>query len=67
MKQVVSLPGGVQERLRAMEAHHRELDERLKELGRRSFLTPNEQLEISEIKKHKLRAKDEMVALRRFL
>lgn len=64
MKQVVSLPGGVEYKLRETEARHRRLDERLKELGRRAYLTPCEQLEIAELKKHKLRAKDEMVALR---
>jgi uncharacterized protein YdcH (DUF465 family) len=67
MKQVVSLRGGLQERLSIAEARHRELDERLRELGRRTFLTPPEQVELAEIKKHKLRAKDEMVALRRVL
>ena len=30
-----------------------------------SFLTPKEQVEVAEIKKHKLRAKDELMALRR--
>lgn len=66
MKQVVSVRG-LEDRLNRVEARHRELEERLKELGRRPHLTPNEQLEIAEIKKHKLRAKDEMVALRRVL
>jgi hypothetical protein len=50
-----------------IEAQHRKLDERLQELGRRPFLTPTEQVEVAEIKKHKLRAKDEMTALRRVL
>ena len=67
MKQVVSLRGGLHERLNRIEAHHRELDERTQELGRRPFLTPREQLELAEIKKHKLRAKDEIDALRRSL
>jgi hypothetical protein len=67
MKQVGSLRSGVQERLSVIEARHRELDERLAELGRRPFLTPREQVEIAEIKKHKLRAKDEMFDLRRGL
>lgn len=48
-----------------MEARHRELDARLKELGRYAHLTPSEQREVTEIKKQKLRAKDEIVALRR--
>lgn len=66
MKQVVSVRGPV-DRLSRIEARHRELEERLRELGRRPHLTPNEQIEIAEIKKHKLRVKDEMVALRRVL
>jgi uncharacterized protein YdcH (DUF465 family) len=53
------------DRLHEVEAHHRALDARLKELGRRTYLTPNEQLEAAEIKKRKLQAKDEMAELRR--
>ena len=67
MKQLVSLSNNLHDRLNKAEARHRALDERLKELGRRAFLTPTEQREITEIKKHKLRTKDEMVALRREL
>jgi len=66
MKHVVSLRG-LEDRLSRVEARHRELDERLRELGRRAHLTPKEQVEIAEIKKHKLRAKDEIAALRREL
>ena len=67
MKQTVSLRGGVEQRLTSIEAHHRELDERLRELGRRTYLTPREQVEVADLKKHKLRAKDEITALRRYL
>lgn len=71
MKQVVSLrepqSDALQFRLNVAESRHRELDERLKELGRHAYLTPAEQREIAELKKQKLRAKDEMVALRRVL
>ena len=67
MKHVGSLRGGIQQRLSVIEARHRELEERLAELGRRPYLTPREQVEIAEIKKHKLRAKDEMFNLRRAL
>jgi uncharacterized protein YdcH (DUF465 family) len=67
MKQAVSLRGGLEHQLSSMEAQHRKLDERLEELGRRPYLTPREQVEVAEIKKHKLRAKDEMAALRRSL
>ncbi len=65
MKQAVSLRGGLEHHLTSVEAHHRKLDERLQELGRRPFLTPKEQLEVAELKKHKLRTKDELMALRR--
>jgi hypothetical protein len=67
MKQVGSHRVGIQERLSVVEARHRELEERLKELGRRPYLTPREQVEIAEIKKHKLKAKDEMFDLRRLV
>lgn len=68
MKHVVSFPReGLANRLNMAEARHRELDDRLRELGRRAYLTPPEQREIAEIKKHKLRAKDEIAALRKFL
>jgi hypothetical protein len=67
MKQSVFLRGGVEQNLTSIEAHHRALEERLRELGRRPYLTPREQVEVAEIKKHKLRAKDEITALRRGL
>lgn len=71
MKQAVSLRGPKSEgdfhRLTVVEARHRELDARLQELGRRAYLTPPEQREVAEIKKQKLRAKDEITALRRDL
>ena len=50
-----------------MEARHRELDARLSELGRHLYLTPNEQREAAELKKLKLRAKDEIASLRRVM
>ena len=58
---------GIQERIRRMEARHRELDSKIDELGRRALLTPAEQREISELKKHKLHAKDQIAAMRRAL
>jgi hypothetical protein len=63
MKQAVS--PRVEHQLSSIEAQHQKLEDRLRELGRRPFLTPKEQVEIVEIKKHKLRAKDELTALRR--
>jgi uncharacterized protein YdcH (DUF465 family) len=53
-----------EERLVDADSRHRQLDVRLKELGRRAYLTPTEQLEASELKKLKLRAKDELTTLR---
>jgi uncharacterized protein len=71
MKQVVSVrepqSAELQFRLNAIESHHRELDERLRELGRHAYLTPAEQREIAALKKQKLRAKDELAALKRVL
>lgn len=52
-------------RLNAAEARHRELDTRLKQLGKHAFLTPAEQREILELKKQKLQLKDELTALQR--
>jgi uncharacterized protein YdcH (DUF465 family) len=75
MKQVVSSRGAgsprgtstsnAQEQLADAEARHRTLDSRLKELGRRAYLTPTEQREVAELKKHKLLAKDAITELRR--
>jgi uncharacterized protein YdcH (DUF465 family) len=72
MKQIISSSRSlslrnVEERISMIEARHRELDARLRELGRHAFLTPSEQLEAVQIKKHKLKAKDEIAALRRTL
>ncbi|MFO0755841.1 MAG: YdcH family protein [Byssovorax sp.] len=55
---------GIHDRRSLVEAHHRELDHRLKELGKRPHLTPAEQIEIAELKKHKLRVKDELLTLK---
>jgi len=64
MKQVHATDSDA-ERLSLAETRHRELSKRLDELGRRAFLTPAEQLEVAELKKHKLKVKDEIHALRR--
>jgi len=52
-------------RLNEAEARHRALDERLKELARHAYLTPEEQVEVAQLKKQKLKAKDEIHELRR--
>lgn len=52
-------------RLNEAEARHRALDERLQELARHVYLTPEEQVEVAQLKKQKLKAKDEIQELRR--
>ncbi len=71
MRKEVSLDSrntsGIKERIRRMEAQHKELDSRIDELGKRALLTPAEQREIGELKKHKLHFKDQIAAMRRVL
>lgn len=45
------------------QAEHRALDLRLRRLIKRPFLTAEQQLEATELKKRKLRAKEAMLAL----
>lgn len=52
------------DRLKAAESQHRTLDTRIQELTRRAYLTPAEQLELADLKKQKLKLKDEIHALR---
>ncbi len=56
---------GLSENIRRMEARHRALDTRIDELGKRALLTPAEQREIAELKKHKLHTKDQIAAMKR--
>jgi hypothetical protein len=56
-----------QERLRELETMHRMLDDELRYLTRRAYLTPSEQQTARDLKKRKLSAKDELYALRRSL
>lgn len=58
---------GIKERIRRMEVRHREMDDRIDELGKRAILTPTEQREMSELKKRKLAAKDQIAAMKRVL
>lgn len=51
--------------LERLEKKHTTLKARVKELDGRSFLTADEQLEISELKKKKLNVKDEIEEVRR--
>lgn len=48
-----------------IEERHRTLARQVDALERRAFLTPGEQQQISELKKLKLAAKDELFRLRR--
>ncbi|HEY3233865.1 MAG TPA: YdcH family protein [Polyangiaceae bacterium] len=60
MNQVMAI-----ERLTELEQRHRTLAEQVAELGKRAFLTPEEQRQMTDLKKMKLAAKDELFALRR--
>jgi uncharacterized protein YdcH (DUF465 family) len=51
--------------LRRLEDKHREYEERLFDLQRRRFLTEEEQVEETTLKKLKLRIKDEIASIRR--
>ena len=51
------------DRMRELEAEHRNLDERVRTLSRRAYLTPGEQREAAELKRMKLSAKDRLHAL----
>ena len=46
-----------------LRARHDEIEKRLSELERHLSLTPDEQIERSQLKKEKLRAKDRLVQL----
>jgi hypothetical protein len=53
------------DRIRTLEEEHRLLDQRLRALVRRAYLTPDEQREATELKRKKLSAKDELFVLTR--
>jgi hypothetical protein len=55
----------VTDRIRELELRHKNLEVAVSRLGRRAYLTPGEQREIADLKKQKLRAKDQLFALRR--
>ncbi len=46
-----------------LEAEHRALDEKIKEMESKPFLTPEEEMEIKRLKKEKLAKKDKMAQM----
>jgi uncharacterized protein YdcH (DUF465 family) len=53
------------ERAQELEVRHRSLSQEVYRLERRAYLTPNEQREMTNLKKQKLATKDELYAIRR--
>ena len=56
--------GMAEDRLSLLEQKHRNLNEEVDRLERRPYLTPEEQRQVTELKKQKLAAKDEIFAIR---
>ncbi|HLV21002.1 MAG TPA: YdcH family protein [Polyangiaceae bacterium] len=52
------------DRVRTLEQRHRSLSQQVDRLERRAYLTPFEQRQITDLKKLKLMAKDELFALK---
>jgi uncharacterized protein YdcH (DUF465 family) len=52
-------------RLDKLQRLHRNLDDEVRKLERRAFLTPDEQRQMSDLKKQKLAAKDQIFAMKR--
>lgn len=50
-------------RLDTLRREHREMDDLIKELSARPYLTPEDQVQIARLKKLKLRKKDEMISV----
>ncbi|MBN2196694.1 MAG: YdcH family protein [Polyangiaceae bacterium] len=57
----------IAQRLSFLEQRHRDLKNEVARLERRAFLNPDEQRQVTDLKKLKLCAKDEIHALRRQL
>ncbi|HYO96465.1 MAG TPA: YdcH family protein [Polyangiaceae bacterium] len=55
----------VSDRIRELVTRHRDLDLAVSRMGRRAYLTPQEQREVARLKKQKLMAKDQLTVLRR--
>jgi len=56
----------VELQLRQLRKQHQTHEKRLAELRQRNHLRPEEEIEMKELKKLKLRLKDQMVVLERF-
>lgn len=56
---------GLDVALNDLEARHRDLDVAVSRLGRRAYLTPNEQRTVADLKKERLWTKDRIMVLRR--
>ena len=54
-------------RLTELQRAHSELKDEVRRLERRAYLTPNEQQHMTELKKQKLAAKDQIEMLKRIL
>jgi len=54
---------GERSEIHRLKARHDEIEKRLSELERHLSLTPDEQIERSQLKKEKLRAKDRLALL----
>jgi uncharacterized protein YdcH (DUF465 family) len=54
---------GMGSEIEGLKARHDEIEKRLSELERHLSLTPDEQIERSQLKKEKLRAKDRLALL----
>jgi uncharacterized protein YdcH (DUF465 family) len=52
-------------RVHELEQKHRTLDQQVSRLERRTYLTPLEQRQVTDLKKEKLRTKDLLFSLRR--
>lgn len=53
----------LERRLDTLRREHREMDDRIRDLSARPYLTPEDQIEVARLKKLKLRKKDELMAV----
>lgn len=56
----VADPGEVKLTLEKLQSQHQQAEQRLKELDRHVWLSPDEQIELARLKKEKLQLKDRM-------